>query len=271
MGVLPEGWRVYRNLGSEDEATRIRRRHAAMRRRHDRAMRLRRLWRRAKLPPLLVIGTVGLSTALLVLSPSSPIAMPWQAAAQTYAGHPAMVAEPSRVRSPMLPAEFAGRVVGVSDGDTLTVLTAARDEVRVRLAEIDAPESGQPYGARAKQALSDLTYGRQVRVAVVDIDRYDRVVGRVHAGSRDVNAEMVRQGAAWVFVRFSRDPALSPMARPSARPPERAPLARPPARPARCRFPPGRTCRPGRRSRSAYRRPERRTGCGRSRLAQAWR
>jgi hypothetical protein len=59
------------------------------------------------------------------------------------------------------------------------------------------PESGQPYGSRARQVLSDLAFGRIVRVAVQDMDRYGRTVGRVYAGTVDVNAEMVRRGAAW--------------------------------------------------------------------------
>ena len=74
-------------------------------------------------------------------------------------------------------AEIAGRVVEISDGDTLTVLDGAQRQVRVRLAEIDTPESGQPYGDRARQALSDLAFGRAVRVVVVDTDRYGRTVG----------------------------------------------------------------------------------------------
>src|SRR3954468_21743822 len=94
--------------------------------------------------------------------------------------------------------EFAGRVVGVSDGDTVKVLREPKETVKVRLAEIDTPESGQPYGSRAKQALSDLVDGKPVRVVVQDTDRYGRTVGRVYAGAQDVNAEMIRQGAAWV-------------------------------------------------------------------------
>lgn len=86
--------------------------------------------------------------------------------------------------------EHAGRVVGVSDGDTITVLVDRR-EVRVRLAEIDTPEHGQPYGTRAKQVLAELVFGKQVRVAEVDRDRYGRVVGRVYVDGLDVNAEMV--------------------------------------------------------------------------------
>lgn len=105
-------------------------------------------------------------------------------------------------------AEVAGRVVAISDGDTLTLLAEGRRQVRVRLAEIDAPESRQPYGSRSRQALSDLAFGQPVRVVVVDTDRYGRTVGRVYTGPRDVNAEMVRRGAAWVYRRYSRDPSL---------------------------------------------------------------
>lgn len=104
--------------------------------------------------------------------------------------------------------ELRGRVVGITDGDTLTLLTDARQEVRVRLSDIDTPERGQPYGDRARQALSGLAFDRSVRLAVRDVDRYGRTVGRVFAGERDVSAEMVRQGAAWVFRGYSDDAEL---------------------------------------------------------------
>jgi len=74
----------------------------------------------------------------------------------------------------------------------VTLLTADQRPIKVRLAEIDAPESGQPYGSRAKQALANLAFGRQARVQVVDRDHYGRVVGRVYADGLDVNAELVR-------------------------------------------------------------------------------
>jgi len=88
--------------------------------------------------------------------------------------------------------DLRGRVVGITDGDTLTLLTDRRVEVRIRLAEIDTPERDQPYGTRARQSLSDLAFGKSVRVVVQGTDRYGRAVGRVFAGSQDVNAEMVR-------------------------------------------------------------------------------
>jgi len=91
-------------------------------------------------------------------------------------------------------ADYTGRVVGVSDGDTLTLLTADKQQVKVRLGEIDTPESRQPYGERAKQALSALAFGKEARVVVQDTDKYGRTVGRVYVGTVDVNAEMVRQG-----------------------------------------------------------------------------
>jgi endonuclease YncB( thermonuclease family) len=108
---------------------------------------------------------------------------------------------------PVLATEIGGRVVGITDGDTLTVLTD-RQQTKVRLAEIDTPESGQPYGSRARQELSDLAVGKSVRVVVQDTDRYGRTVGRLYVGSLDVNAEMVRQGAAWVYRRYSHDASL---------------------------------------------------------------
>lgn len=105
-------------------------------------------------------------------------------------------------------ADLIGRVVGIADGDTLTLLTPQREEVRVRLADIDTPERRQPYGSRAREALSDLAFGRSVRVVVQDVDRFGRSVGRVYVGPQDINAEMVRRGAAWVYRRYSDDPVL---------------------------------------------------------------
>lgn len=105
-------------------------------------------------------------------------------------------------------AELAGKVVGVTDGDTLTLLSAGNVQTRVRLAEIDAPEKSQPYGDRAKQALSDLTFNKDVRVEVVDTDRYGRTVGKIFVGSMAVNTELVRQGAVWVYRQYLRDQSL---------------------------------------------------------------
>ncbi len=105
-------------------------------------------------------------------------------------------------------ADLTGRVVAIADGDTFTLLDRHSHQVRVRLAEIDTPEAGQPYSQRARQALSDMVFGRQVRVAIRDTDRYGRTVGRVYVAALDINAEMIRQGAAWVYRQYSTDPSL---------------------------------------------------------------
>ena len=108
---------------------------------------------------------------------------------------------------PATAADIVGRVVGVTDGDTLTVLVG-RKQVKVRLAEIDAPESKQPYGTRSKQSLSELAYNKTVRVVDHGTDRYRRTLGRVYVGNVDVNAEQVRRGMAWVFDRYVTDKSL---------------------------------------------------------------
>lgn len=100
------------------------------------------------------------------------------------------------------------RVVGISDGDTLTCLTAAKTQLKVRLAEIDTPEKAQPYGTRSRQALSDLAFGKQATLHIQDTDRYGRAVARVSVDGRDVNREMVSQGAAWVYRAYNRDKSL---------------------------------------------------------------
>lgn len=107
--------------------------------------------------------------------------------------------------------DFQGRVVGVQDGDTITVFKPGQPAAKVRLVEIDAPESGQPYGRKSKQALSGLVFGRNVQVESEGEDRYGRTLGRVYVGRTYVNAEMVRRGAAWVYRDYSRDRSFPPL------------------------------------------------------------
>jgi endonuclease YncB( thermonuclease family) len=103
---------------------------------------------------------------------------------------------------------YEGRVVGVLDGDTLVLLTPQKRQVKVRLAQIDAPEKSQAYGERSKQSLSDLVFGKQVHVEQQDKDRYGRVVGRVHIEGLNVNAEQIRRGMAWVYRKYAHDQVL---------------------------------------------------------------
>lgn len=102
---------------------------------------------------------------------------------------------------------LTGRVVGVHDGDTLTLL-ADEQQIKVRLAGIDAPELSQPYGQKAKQALADLIYKEWISVETAGIDRYDRALGTVFVGQTDVNAELIAQGAAWVYRQYPHSAKL---------------------------------------------------------------
>ncbi len=103
---------------------------------------------------------------------------------------------------------FQARVVGVTDGDTVTVLDEQNQQHRVRLAEIDAPERGQPWGNRSRQALTALVFGKTVSVRETDTDRYGRVVARLFADGSDVNRAMVEQGHAWAYRQYLTDQTL---------------------------------------------------------------
>ena len=92
--------------------------------------------------------------------------------------------------APTLAETLSGRVVRIIDGDTVDLLVE-RTEHRIRLAEIDTPERGQDWGRRASQALSEKVGGKDVRVDVTDVDRYDRLIGKIWLGDRDINREMV--------------------------------------------------------------------------------
>ncbi len=98
-------------------------------------------------------------------------------------------------------------VVGVSDGDTLKVRCgdAGRyQQMTLRLVAVDAPEKAQPFGQRSKQALSDLCFQQQATIKVTAIDRYGRSVADVACRGKDVGAEQVRAGLAWVYVKYAR-------------------------------------------------------------------
>ncbi len=93
--------------------------------------------------------------------------------------------------------KFSGKVVGITDGDTIRVMHNGRAE-RIRLWGIDCPESRQPFGTRARQFTSDLAFGKVVTVLVRDVDRYGRTVGEVLLpNGRSLNHELVMAGLAW--------------------------------------------------------------------------
>jgi endonuclease YncB( thermonuclease family) len=95
---------------------------------------------------------------------------------------------------PTLAADYSGRVVGVIDGDTLEVLTGHHAE-RIRLSGIDCPEKGQAFGKRAKQAASELVFGKKVTIQMHGYDKYKRTLGDVIlSDGMNLNQELVKQG-----------------------------------------------------------------------------
>lgn len=100
---------------------------------------------------------------------------------------------------------LTGEVVGLADGDTLTVLTSDRQQVKVRLAGIDAPEKSQSFGTQARQALSAMAFRQKVSITWQKQDRYGRIVGVVMVGRLDVGLELIRLGLAWHYKQYEAE------------------------------------------------------------------
>jgi endonuclease YncB( thermonuclease family) len=103
-------------------------------------------------------------------------------------------------------------VIGIADGDTLTArceTPAGPQNVNVRLAEIDAPESRQAFGNRSRQHLAALCFRKKAELTLQDTDRYGRSVARVRCEGVDANAAQVAAEMAWAFTRYLRDPSIA--------------------------------------------------------------
>jgi endonuclease YncB( thermonuclease family) len=108
-----------------------------------------------------------------------------------------------QVRTPAVGEVLSGQVVAITDGDTLIILDAAKNQHAVRLLDIDAPERSQAFGARSRQALTTLCFRKSASVRGREYDRYGRILGQVTCDGVDANAAQVKQGMAWVFVRYA--------------------------------------------------------------------
>jgi endonuclease YncB( thermonuclease family) len=107
--------------------------------------------------------------------------------------------------TPAQAVQWSGTVVGVADGDTLTLLDAEKTTHRIRLDGIDAPEKAQPWGERSRQSLSSLAYGRAARAECPKTDRYGRAVCVVTVEGVDVGLEQLRRGLAWHYRKYAHE------------------------------------------------------------------
>lgn len=104
---------------------------------------------------------------------------------------------------------FNAKVVGVHDGDSITVLTSSNQQIKVRLEGIDCPELKQDYGQKAKQYTSTLCFGKEVRVEETGKDRYGRTLAFIYIGNTCINKELLRAGMAWHFKKYNSNSELN--------------------------------------------------------------
>jgi len=102
-------------------------------------------------------------------------------------------------------ATLQGEVVGIADGDTLTLLDSSKTQYKIRLAGIDAPEKTQPFGNQSRQALARLAFRQHVVVEWTKYDRYRRIIGKVRLDGHDLNLAQVTGGMAWHYKEYERE------------------------------------------------------------------
>ena len=101
--------------------------------------------------------------------------------------------------------ELTGKVIKVSDGDTITVLDSNNQKYKVRLQGIDAPETQQAFGETSRQSLASLVYDKEVIILWDKRDKYARILGKVIVDGRDANYEQLKKGLAWYYKQYEND------------------------------------------------------------------
>ena len=125
---------------------------------------------------------------------------------------------------------LSGKVVGVADGDTFTLLLPNNTTKKIRLHGVDAPERGQAFGTVSRQRLSELVFQKGVSVVQTDTDQYGRAVGIARVEGLVVNEEMLRSGLVWHYTEYDDNPRWAELEREARRKrvglwSERAPVA----------------------------------------------
>ena len=105
-------------------------------------------------------------------------------------------------------AQINAKVIRIKDGDTVVVLLDGNIQKTLRLAEVDCPESGQPFGKNAKQFTLDQIFGKQITFIATDEDRYGRTIAKIYYDNKYLSQELIRAGFGWWYYKYSNDKNL---------------------------------------------------------------
>lgn len=106
-------------------------------------------------------------------------------------------------------SQTSGKVIKISDGDTITVLLKGNTQKKLRLAEVDCPESGQAFGKNAKQFTSSKVFGKTIRFTETSTDRYGRSIAKVYYDKdKYLSKELIKAGMGWWYFSYSKDGSL---------------------------------------------------------------
>ena len=105
-------------------------------------------------------------------------------------------------------SQITAKVVGIKDGDTIVILEDGNKTKTLRLAEVDCPESGQPFGKNAKKFTSDCVFGKMIKYYEINYDRYGRTIAKVYFDDKYLSAEIIANGLGWWYEKYSKDYSL---------------------------------------------------------------
>lgn len=105
-------------------------------------------------------------------------------------------------------SQITSKVVGIKDGDTVVVLLDGNIQKTLRLADVDCPESSQPFGKNAKQFTSSQVFGKVISFIETDTDRYGRTIAKIYYDNKYLSAEIIKVGYGWWYYRYSKDKSL---------------------------------------------------------------
>lgn len=101
-------------------------------------------------------------------------------------------------------SQYTGKVIAIKDGDTVVVIDSLKNQKTLRLAEVDCPESGQPFGKNAKQFTSDQIFGKTVKYYITTTDRYNRSIAKIYYDNgKYLSEEIIKNGLGWWYYKYS--------------------------------------------------------------------